>query len=96
MSLAIALQMDPVAPIDIDGDSSFVLGLEAIARGYELFHYLPQDLSFRDGRVYARMRPLELRRERGNHYTLGEAQFKDRSTTCSGTTTSPCTSTASS
>jgi glutathione synthase len=71
--------MDPVAPIDIDGDSSFVLGLEAIARGYELFHYLPQDLSFRDGRVYARMRPLELRRERGNHYTIGEAQFKDLS-----------------
>jgi glutathione synthase len=72
MSLAVAIQMDPVETIDIEADSTFVLGVEALARGYALFHYLPQDLSFKDGSVYARMRPLDLRREQGRHWTLGE------------------------
>ena len=77
MSRAVALQMDPVDTIDINGDSSFVLGLEAQARGHKLFHYLPRDLSFRDGRVYARMRPLEFRREVGNHASLGTPELTD-------------------
>ena len=80
MSLAVAIQMDPVETIDIDGDSSFVLGLEAQRRGHALFHYLPQDLSLRDGRVYARMRPLQLRREAGNHASLGNAEIVDLAT----------------
>ncbi|WP_169566985.1 glutathione synthase [Sneathiella limimaris] len=71
MTRAVAIQMDPVQSIDIDGDSTFVMGLEAQARGYELFHYGPQDLSFLDGEVIAKARPLELRREKGNHYSLG-------------------------
>jgi len=71
--------MDPAEKIDIAGDSSFVLGLEAQVRGYRLFHYLPKDLSFRDGRVYARMRPLTFRREQGNHATLGAAETLDLS-----------------
>ena len=29
MSLAVAIQMDPIGGIDIDADSSFVLALEA-------------------------------------------------------------------
>ena len=74
MSLAVAIQMDPVETIDIEADSTFVLGLEALTRGYDLFHYLPQDLSFKDGAVYARMRPLDLRREHGRHWTLGDPQ----------------------
>jgi glutathione synthase len=77
MSLAVAIQMDPIEGIDIDTDSSFMLGLEAQRRGHALFHYLPQDLSFRQGRVLARARSLELRREKGNHYTLGEPQTLD-------------------
>ena len=72
MSLAVAIQMDPIEAIDIEADSTFVLGLEALARGHQLFHYLPQDLSFKDGTVYARMRPLDLRRELGRHWTLGD------------------------
>ena len=74
MSLAVAIQMDPVEGIDIDADSTFVLGLEALKRGYELFHYLPQDLSFKDGSVYAHMRPLALRRRKGDHFDLGESR----------------------
>jgi len=80
MSLAVAIQMDPLEAINIDADSSFVLGLEAQRRGHGLFHYLPRHLFFRDGRVYARARPLELRRERGRHFTLGEAQVIDLAT----------------
>ncbi len=71
MSLAVAIQMDPIEGINIDADSTFVLALEAQARGHRLFHYLPQDLSFVHGRVVARARPLAVRREKGNHATLG-------------------------
>ena len=77
MSLAIAIQMDPIDSIDIDGDSTFAMALEAQARGHGLFHYLPEDLSLRDGRVIARARPLEVRREASNHFTLGQAETLD-------------------
>jgi len=71
MSLAVAIQMDPMETVDIDVDSSFVLALEAQKRGHALFHYLPRHLFFREQRVYATARALEVRRERGNHFTLG-------------------------
>ena len=77
MSLAVAIQMDPIDAIDIDGDSTFALALEAQARGHGLFHYLPQDLSLRDGRVIAHARPLEVRRKADNHFTLGAAEDLD-------------------
>ncbi len=77
MSLAVAIQMDPVETIDIDADSTFVLALEAQRRGHGLYHYLPQSLSFRDGRVYARARPLEMRRTHGDHATLGQSELID-------------------
>ena len=80
MSLAVAIQMDPVETIDIDADSTFVLALEAQRRGHGLYHYLPQDLSLRDGRVIAMARPLEVRREHGNHASLGTAEKIDLAT----------------
>ena len=72
MSLVVAIQMDPIESINIDADSTFVLALEAQKRGYRLFHYLPRDLTFRQGQVTAWARPLAVRRDRGNHFTLGE------------------------
>ena len=45
MSLKIAIQMDPVERINPAADSTFVLALEAQARGFEIFHYLPRDLT---------------------------------------------------
>jgi len=72
MSLKVAFQMDPIGPIDIDADSTFRIALEAQARGHELFYYLPEHLSYREGRVLARGWPLEVRREKGNHFTLGD------------------------
>ncbi len=80
MSLAVAIQMDPIEAVDIDSDSTFVLALEAQRRGHGLYHYLPRDLSFRDGRAMAEARTLEVRRETGNHYTLGPPQALDLAT----------------
>ena len=77
MSLAVAIQMDPIESIDIDADSTFVLALEGQRRGHGLYHYLPRDLSYHDGRVSARARPLEVRREKGNHFTFGSFESID-------------------
>ena len=74
MSLAVAIQMDPIDTIDINGDSTFALTLEAQSRGHHLFHYLPQDLSLLERSVIAKARPLKVRRKEGNHFTLGEAE----------------------
>ena len=45
MSLAVAIQMDPIEGIDINADSTFALALEAQARGHALFIYQPQQLA---------------------------------------------------
>ena len=77
MSLKVAIQMDHVSTIDIAGDSTFVMGLEANKRGYQLYHYTPSELAMLDGRVVAEMQPMLLRREVGNHYTLGDTATVD-------------------
>ncbi len=77
MGLRVAIQMDPMESVDIDADSTFALALEAQRRGHVLFHYLAQDLTFYRGRVTARARALEVRRQRGDHFTLGEAETLD-------------------
>ncbi len=77
MSLAVAIQMDPIEGIDIDADSTFALAVEGQRRGHALFHYLPQHLSLRGGRVMARVRPLSVQRVKGDHARLGEAEMMD-------------------
>ncbi|WP_019012890.1 glutathione synthase [Elioraea tepidiphila] len=79
-SLAVAIQMDPIETINIDADSSFVLGLEAQKRGHRLWHYLPRHLALSAGRVLAKARALTLRREHGNHFTLGPWEELDLGT----------------
>lgn len=80
MSLKVALQMDHIADVNIDADSTFAIGLEAERRGHELFFYHPNDLMVEDGRVLAWAQRLNLRRELGNHCTLGTAALMDVST----------------
>jgi glutathione synthase len=77
MALAVAIQMDPIETINIDAVSTFVLALEAQARGHGLYHYLPQHLSLREGRLKAKGRRLEVRREKGRHHTFGEWETLD-------------------
>lgn len=77
MSLAVAIQMDDIAPIDIDADSTFALALEAQKRGHGLYHYMATALSLNAGRVIAKANPLTVRREKGNHFTMGTAETLD-------------------
>jgi glutathione synthase len=69
--------MDPIERIDIAGDSTFALAMEAQDRGHKLLYYGPRDLSLRDGTVTANVRPLEVRNEQRNHFTLGAADVCD-------------------
>jgi len=71
MSLTVALQMDPIESIDINGDSTFALGLEAEKRGHKLYHYDVNNMSFQDGKVTAYAHAVTLRREMGNHFSFG-------------------------
>ncbi len=71
MALKVAIQMDPIGAVNIDADSTFRLAEEAQARGHTLFYYTPDKLIYREGHVLARGWPLTVRRERGNHFTLG-------------------------
>ena len=77
MTLKIAFQMDPIDRIDIGGDSTFALALEAQSRGHKLWYYLPKHLAQRDGKVTTRAHTLTVRNERGNHYELGAEQALD-------------------
>jgi glutathione synthase len=77
MSLDIALQMDPIESIDILGDSTFALALEAQSRGYKLFHYLPENLILKDGKVLALTQSLTLSRQDTNFFTKGKIHIMD-------------------
>jgi glutathione synthase len=77
MTLKVALQMDPLERINIDADSTFVLALEAQARGYTLFHYLPQALALEGGKVAARAHPVKLQRKAGDYFTFGAPVMLD-------------------
>ncbi len=76
MPLTVAVQMDPIAKINIRGDSTFALLLAASSRGHDLLFYTPESLAMRDGVVSARMQPLQVRDIEGDHFTLGEAAMR--------------------
>ncbi len=80
MSLTVAIQMDPIDRIDIGGDSTFALALEAQKRGHVLWYYLPKTLAQRAGAITARAQILTVRNERGNHFTLGPTHSLDLAT----------------
>ncbi|GAA0670778.1 glutathione synthase [Sphingomonas insulae] len=68
MSLTVAVQMDPLDSINIAGDSTFALMLSAQARGHSLFHYTAEDLSYADGRVWAKAHPVTVQRREGDYF----------------------------
>src|SRR5262245_45597594 len=77
MPLNVAIQMDPIERIDIGGDSTFALALEAQTRGHKLWYYQPKHLAQRDGKVSALAQTLSVRNERGNHFTVGAPELLD-------------------
>jgi len=71
MTLKVAVQMDPIERINIEGDTTFLMMLSAQARGYELFVYTPDRLSLESGTVMARGRPCTVQAVKGDHVSFG-------------------------
>ena len=80
MTLKVAFQMDPMDSIDINGDSSFALALEAQERGHKLFHYEPKNLSLSQLKPIAKLRSLTVQNITGDHFSLGEQRVVDLKT----------------
>jgi glutathione synthase len=80
MRLNVAVQMDPIERINVRGDSTFALLLEAQRRAHALSYYTPDELALRDGKVSASVRPLVVRDVAGDHFTLGEPRLTDLAT----------------
>src|SRR6201985_1850233 len=78
--LNVAVQMDPIERINIRGDSTFALLLEAQARGHALSYYTPDRLAQIGGRVFASVQPLDVRGAIGRHISLGDSRRIDLST----------------
>ncbi|RAK57386.1 glutathione synthase [Phenylobacterium deserti] len=72
MSLKVAVQMDPIEGINIEGDTTFLMMETAQARGHSLFVYTTDTLALEDGRAFARGRDVTVQRVKGDHASLGE------------------------
>jgi glutathione synthase len=77
MALRIAVQMDPLESINISGDSTFAIMLGAQARGYKLYHYLADALTYQDGRLYAGVHEVTVQPVAGDHFRLGAFSIVD-------------------
>lgn len=79
MPLRVAVQMDPIDRIDIKGDSTFAMLLEAKKRGHEIFYYLPRNLSMKDAKVLARGATLDVRDKGQDYFTLSDERIEELS-----------------
>jgi glutathione synthase len=79
MPLTVACQMDPIDRIDIRGDSTFALLLEAQKRGHELFYYTPPNLALLQGKLLARGSTLTVEDKVGSHYKVSNPRTLDLS-----------------
>jgi glutathione synthase len=70
-----AFVMDPIESVRVDEDTTFVLMLEAQRRGHEVLYVDPADLGVSEGRTVARVTPVTLRREHGNHVDRGPSRL---------------------
>jgi glutathione synthase len=77
MALKVAFQMDPIERIDIRGDSTFALLLEAQWRGHDVFYYTPNNLSLVDGKLIAQGHSLTVEDKPGDHYRLAHPREVD-------------------
>ncbi|KUO57446.1 MAG: hypothetical protein APF80_01460 [Alphaproteobacteria bacterium BRH_c36] len=71
----IAVQMDPPEKINIKGDTTFALMVEAQSRGLECYEFQPQSLAIEGGAITARMRPARVNPANAEQpFTLGEPE----------------------
>ncbi|MEP1142972.1 MAG: glutathione synthase [Henriciella sp.] len=73
MSLRVAIQTDPLETAKVESNTTFALAEAAQKIGAELYEYQPEDLTYREGRVTAFVRPMTVQRVPGT-----PALFKDR------------------
>jgi len=73
MSLKVAVQMDPIARINIRGDSTFAMLLEAQARGHKVSYYTPDRMAQRGRDIFATVQPLTVQDQEGDHFKLGDS-----------------------
>ncbi|HBK07690.1 MAG TPA: glutathione synthase, partial [Acetobacteraceae bacterium] len=90
-TLKVAVQMDPMETINIDGDSTFALMLEAQARGHTLWHYEVRHMALKEGRsrpgagkreerLFARGHSVKVARRHGGHFEFGPMETVDLGT----------------
>jgi len=77
MHLKVAVQMDPLEAVKIEGDTTFLMMLAAQARGHALFVYTPDRLALEDGKVLARGRPVSVQAVKGAHADFGDWEVRD-------------------
>lgn len=75
MTRHLAIQMDPIASINPRTDTTLLLGVEAVRRGYKIYYYEPKDLTLDNGDIVANVRPVSLRSDPENYYTAGKPQL---------------------
>ena len=80
MALKVAVQMDPIQSINITGDSTFAMMLEAQGRGHSLFYYQTKTLALGGGSLFASGNDITVRDEKGNHFSLGDEHRADLAT----------------
>ncbi|HYF22176.1 MAG TPA: glutathione synthase [Caulobacteraceae bacterium] len=79
MSLNVAVQMDPIESVNVESDTTFLMLLEAQARGHALFVYAPEHLALENGRLTARGRGVSVKAVQGEHAALGAWERRDLS-----------------
>ena len=71
MALKVAILMDHISTVDVNGDSTFLLALEGQRRKHELYHFEPKNLYAKNSSAFATVQKLVVKKTSGNHFTLG-------------------------
>ena len=77
MTPRVAFQMDHISSLNIEGDTTFALCLEAQNRNYKIFHYTPEFLTYENGIIRAPLESLEVNDDKKDHYALGPVKYSD-------------------
>ena len=77
MTPRVAFQMDHISSLNIEGDTTFALCLEAQNRNYKIFHYTPEALTYENGIIRAPLESLEVNDDKKDHYALGPTKYSD-------------------
>ena len=77
MTPRVAFQMDHISSLNIEGDTTFALCLEAQNRNYKIFHYTPEVLTYENGIIRVPLESLEVNDDKKDHYALGPVKYSD-------------------